>query len=54
MMHNILAEFIKGSTSFLNYKHNDDKLDIAIVREAILGIHLTFDNLEWIINYALK
>lgn len=54
MMHNILAEFIKGSTKFLNYKHADDRLDIAIVKEAILGIHITFDNLEWIITHALK
>lgn len=54
MMHNILAEFIKGSTQFLNYKTTEERLDISIVRQAILNIHITFDNLEWIISQALN
>jgi len=54
MVHNFLAKFVEGGTEFLNHKCADNKLDISIVKEAIIAIHITFDNLDWIIEKVLS
>lgn len=53
-MHNFIAKFVEGGTEFLNRKCTESRLDVSIVKEAIIAIHLTFDNLEWVIEKALS
>lgn len=45
---------MEGGTEFLNHKCADSKLDISIVKEAIIAIQITFDNLDWIIEKVLS
>jgi len=53
-MHNFIAKFVEGGTEFLNRKCTESRLEVSIVKEAIIAIHLTFDNLEWVIEKALS
>jgi len=53
-MHNFIAKFVEGGTEFLNRKCTESRLEVSIVKEAIIAIHLTFANLEWVIEKALS